>query len=38
MASKVKCYPKRVDKKPGPKTVAVQPHKRSTPKPLGKKC
>lgn len=36
--AKVKCYPKRVDKKPGPKNVRVQAYKRSSPKPIGKKC
>jgi len=28
----VKCKPCRTGKKPGPKTVSVKPHKRSTPK------
>lgn len=36
--AKTKCAPRRVGKKPGPKTVSVKPHKRSTPKPLRKKC
>ena len=34
---KTKCAPKRVSKKPGPKTVSVKTHKRSTPKTLKKK-
>jgi hypothetical protein len=38
MADKVKCVPKREDKKPGPKNVSVSPHKRSSPKPINKKC
>ncbi len=38
MVTKVKCRPERDGKKPGPKTVSVQPHKRSTPKPLPQKC
>jgi hypothetical protein len=38
MADKVKCVPKREDNKPGPKSVTVSPHKRSTPKPINKKC
>jgi hypothetical protein len=38
MATKTVCYPKRVNKKSGPKTVPVQGYKRSTPKPTGKKC
>jgi len=38
MADKVKCVPKREGKKPGPKTVPVSPYKRSTPKPINKKC
>lgn len=36
MATKVKCRPTRVDKKPGRKTVEVKPHRRSAPKPLPK--
>ena len=36
MATKVKCTPTRVTKKPGPKTVTVKPHKRSTPSKLPK--
>jgi len=36
--TKVKCVPKREGGKPGPKSVTVSPHKRSTPKPLPKKC
>ena len=38
MASKVVCRPQRTEKKPGPKTVRVSPYKRSTPKPINKKC
>jgi len=38
MATKVKCRPVRVGKKPGPKTVSVPAHKRSKPKPIGRKC
>ena len=38
MADKVKCTPKREGKKPGPKSVAVHQHKRSSPKPINKKC
>ena len=34
----IKCRPTRTGGKPGPKNVSVKPHKRSTPKPLGKKC
>lgn len=33
-----KCRPTRVNGKPGPKTVTVKPHKRSTPQSLKKKC
>jgi hypothetical protein len=36
MATKTKCYPKRVVKKPGPKTVPVTGYTRSTPKLLPK--
>jgi hypothetical protein len=36
--TKVKCVPKREGDKPGPKTVTVHPHTRSTPKPIPKKC
>ena len=36
--SKAKCYPKRDGKKPGPKSVSVSPHRRSSPKPINKKC
>lgn len=36
MATKTKCRPVRTEKKPGPKTVSVPAHKRSTPKPLPK--
>ncbi len=36
--SKIKCVPKRLTKKPGPKTVAVKRHKRTKPKPTNKKC
>lgn len=35
---KVECRPKRVDKKPGPKTALVKTHKRSTPKELPNTC
>jgi hypothetical protein len=35
--SKTKCRPERVGK-PGPKAVSVQPHKRSTPKPINRNC
>ena len=35
---KTKCVPKRVGAKPGPKTVSVKTYKRSTPKPISKKC
>ena len=38
LATKLKCRPTRTAKKPGPKTVSVSTHKRSTPKPLRKKC
>ena len=38
MATKAKCRPQRKDKKPGPKTVSVDKHKRSKPKPMNKKC
>ena len=38
MANKVKCVPKREGAKPGPKSVTVSTHKRSTPKPINKKC
>ncbi len=38
MADKVKCRPERVGKKPGPKTVKVESHERSKPKPITKKC
>jgi hypothetical protein len=38
MADKVKCVPKREGKKPGPKAVSVSQHKRSSPKPIDKKC
>jgi hypothetical protein len=38
MAQQVKCTPKRVGKKPGPKSVSVSQHKRSSPKPINKKC
>jgi len=38
MSTKVKCVPKREGTKPGPKTVSVPAHKRSTPKPIDKKC
>lgn len=36
--AKTKCYPKRTKAKPGPKTVGVKGHKRSKPKPTGRKC
>lgn len=36
--AKVKCRPERTEKKPGPKTVVVETHKRSKPKPLPQKC
>jgi len=32
------CRPKRVGKKPGPKTVGVKRHVRSTPKRLSRSC
>ena len=35
---KVECRPVRVGKKPGPKTVLVRAHTRSTPKELPKAC
>ena len=35
--STIKCRPER-EGKPGPKTVKVSPHTRSTPKPIPKKC
>ena len=35
---KAKCRPVRDVKKPGPKTVGVQKHKRSKPKTIDKKC
>ena len=35
---KAKCRPQRTGTKPGPKTVNVPSHKRSTPKPIKKKC
>jgi hypothetical protein len=38
MGNKVVCRPVRTEKKPGPKTVSVPAHKRSTPKPINKKC
>jgi hypothetical protein len=38
MADKVKCVPKRDGKKLGPKNVSVHQHKRSSPKPIDKKC
>jgi hypothetical protein len=38
MADKVKCVPKREDKKPGPKNVKVRSFVRSSPKPINKKC
>jgi hypothetical protein len=38
MANKVICRPERTGKKPGPKTVKVSSHTRSTPKPIDKKC
>jgi hypothetical protein len=38
MARKVVCQPRRVGKKPGPKPVRVAGHKRSSPKPINKKC
>jgi hypothetical protein len=38
LADKVKCVPKRESKKPGPKNVSVPQHKRSSPKPINKKC
>ena len=33
-----KCRPVRTGPKPGPKTVPVEPHMRSKPKPTGKRC
>ncbi len=36
--TKIKCTPKRVGKKPGPKNVTIPAHKRSTPKKINKKC
>ena len=38
MAKKVKCRPVRTGTKPGRKTVTVDKHKRSKPKPIRKKC
>ena len=38
MANKVVCRPVRTEKKPGQKSVTVHTHKRSTPKPINKKC
>lgn len=35
--SKIKCRPVRTGK-PGPKTVRVKPHVRSTPKPIKRGC
>lgn len=35
--AKIKCRPVRTGK-PGPKTVRVKTHKRSSPKPIRKKC
>lgn len=35
--TKVKCRPVRTSK-PGPKNVKVSGYRRSTPKPIGKKC
>ncbi len=37
LMSKIICRPERVGK-PGPKTVVVPRHVRSTPKPIKKKC
>lgn len=34
----IKCVPKRTNKKSGPKSVKVKPHKRSKPKKLPKVC
>lgn len=36
MATKTKCRPQRLDRKPGPKTVDVKTYKRSKPKALPK--
>lgn len=36
--AKPECRPVRPGKKPGPKNVPVKPHRRSTPKPISKKC
>lgn len=35
--AKIKCRPVRRSK-PGPKTVPIRRHRRSTPKPIKKKC
>lgn len=34
----IKCVPKRTGKKPGPKSVGVEKHKRSKPQKLPKVC
>jgi len=36
--AKFTCRPVRTGGKPGPKTVRVKPHVRSTPKPIRKPC
>jgi hypothetical protein len=37
VAMRTKCRPERVGK-PGPKPVRVKAHRRSTPKPIRRKC